>query len=182
MHACGLALWGLLICCQSASTETLHGALARAYMASPTLNAQRAQVRAVDETVPEAQAGLRPKVRLDADAGVEHTRDRITKRDKETSTEIEFDNSGDNQSGTPMARSKKDSASKGENGPKKDSTRKGKNGKNACRESRGKQKKAFPRKQGEEKGAKPGGREKTPPALFSPFDLVQIPAYVSGAE
>ena len=64
-HARGLALFALLFCHQSASAETLHEVLARAYIASPTLNVQRAQVRAVDETVPQAQAGYRLRVQLE---------------------------------------------------------------------------------------------------------------------
>src|SRR5687768_11847155 len=46
----------------SAVSETLDGALARAYVNNPTLNAQRASVRATDETVPQALSGYRPRV------------------------------------------------------------------------------------------------------------------------
>ncbi|MET0314471.1 MAG: channel protein TolC, partial [Hansschlegelia sp.] len=38
----------------AANAQSLEDALARAYMANPTLNAQRAQVRATDEQVPQA--------------------------------------------------------------------------------------------------------------------------------
>jgi outer membrane protein len=44
-------------------------ALRRAYLANPTLNAQRAQVRATDENVPIAKSGQRPKVTGTADIG-----------------------------------------------------------------------------------------------------------------
>ena len=47
---------------QGARAETLESALARAYGNNPTLNAQRANVRAVDETVPQQKAGFRPRV------------------------------------------------------------------------------------------------------------------------
>lgn len=42
--------------------ETLDSALARAYAGNPTLDAQRASVRAIDENVPRAIAGYRPSV------------------------------------------------------------------------------------------------------------------------
>ena len=52
-----------------ASTETMDGALRRAYVANPTLNAQRAQVRITDETVPIAKSGQRPRITGTADIG-----------------------------------------------------------------------------------------------------------------
>lgn len=42
--------------------ETLESALSRAYGGNPTLDAQRASVRATDENVPRALAGYRPSV------------------------------------------------------------------------------------------------------------------------
>lgn len=45
-----------------AHADSLDGALARAYSAHPSLNAMRANVRAVDETVPQALSGYRPRV------------------------------------------------------------------------------------------------------------------------
>src|SRR5215213_11753903 len=45
-----------------ARAETLESALARAYGNSPTLDAQRANVRSIDETVPQQKAGFRPRV------------------------------------------------------------------------------------------------------------------------
>nr|WP_245411032.1 TolC family outer membrane protein [Microvirga flavescens] len=53
----------------AASAETLESALARAYVNNPTLNAQRASVRATDENVGRAKAGYRPQVTATADAG-----------------------------------------------------------------------------------------------------------------
>ena len=48
--------------------ETLEEALATAYSNNPTLRAQRAAQRAVDETVSQARAGWRPTVTLSASA------------------------------------------------------------------------------------------------------------------
>jgi len=54
----------------SASAETLAEALASAYANNPTLNAQRASLRATDEGVPQALSGYRPIVSGAADAGI----------------------------------------------------------------------------------------------------------------
>src|SRR5581483_11877070 len=45
-----------------ACADTLEGALVKAYQNNPSLNAQRASVRATDEGVPQALAGYRPRV------------------------------------------------------------------------------------------------------------------------
>jgi outer membrane protein len=55
-----------------ASADTLKGALTQAYQNNPTLNAQRASVRATDETVPQALSGYRPRVSLTANAGEQY--------------------------------------------------------------------------------------------------------------
>ena len=52
------------------SAETLAQALASAYADNPTLNAQRASLRATDEGVPQALSGFRPSVSAGATAGV----------------------------------------------------------------------------------------------------------------
>ena len=54
-----------------ASAETLMGALARAYSGNPTINAQRAALRATNETVPQALSGYRPRVNASADIGAQ---------------------------------------------------------------------------------------------------------------
>jgi len=46
----------------SASAQTLEQAITAAYVNNPTLNAQRAAVRATDENVPRALSGYRPTV------------------------------------------------------------------------------------------------------------------------
>jgi outer membrane protein len=50
--------------------ETMESALLRAYRNNPQLNAQRASVRVIDENVPQALAGYRPKVSGTFSAGV----------------------------------------------------------------------------------------------------------------
>jgi outer membrane protein len=52
-----------------ARAQTLEAALVFAYQNNPTLNAQRALVRATDENVPQALAGYRPRASLTANAG-----------------------------------------------------------------------------------------------------------------
>jgi outer membrane protein len=53
------------------AAESLEAALARAYGSNPTLNAQRAALRATNENVPQALSGYRPRVNATADAGVQ---------------------------------------------------------------------------------------------------------------
>ncbi|OYW89547.1 MAG: type I secretion protein TolC, partial [Caulobacterales bacterium 32-67-6] len=52
--------------------ETLQEAISLAYQTNPSLLAQRANQRALDETVVQARSGLRPT--LSASAGVDYTR------------------------------------------------------------------------------------------------------------
>jgi outer membrane protein len=59
-----------------ARAQTLEQALAQAYVNNPTLNAQRAATRVVDERVPQALSGFRPQVSVGADAGVDWSRTR----------------------------------------------------------------------------------------------------------
>src|SRR5215211_6411980 len=56
-----------------ASAQTLPTALVQAYQNNPQLNAQRAQVRVTDETVPQALSGYRPKVAVTASAGYQYS-------------------------------------------------------------------------------------------------------------
>lgn len=64
----GLALAGACIC-SHADADTLEWALAQAYQNNPSLNAQRALVRATDEHVPQALSGYRPTLSATANAG-----------------------------------------------------------------------------------------------------------------
>ncbi|MBB3808542.1 outer membrane protein [Pseudochelatococcus contaminans] len=59
-----------------AHAETMNGALAKAYAGNPTLNVQRASLRATDENVPQALAGYRPTVNASASASVARTQTR----------------------------------------------------------------------------------------------------------
>jgi outer membrane protein len=64
----------LLACCSGAaiaSAETLESALVRAYKANPSLNAQRASVRATDENLPRALSAYRPRVNASMDIGAQ---------------------------------------------------------------------------------------------------------------
>jgi outer membrane protein len=53
----------------SAGAETIESALMQAYQNNPTLNSQRASVRATDEGVPQALSGYRPKITVTASGG-----------------------------------------------------------------------------------------------------------------
>ena len=55
---------GVISFSSPALADTLDGALVQAYQNNPTLNSQRASVRATDEGVPQALSGYRPRVTL----------------------------------------------------------------------------------------------------------------------
>ena len=61
-----------------AAADTLPWALVQAYQNNPQLNAQRAAVRATDESVPQALSGYRPRISLSATAGQQYL-DQLTK-------------------------------------------------------------------------------------------------------
>ena len=52
-----------------AFADTLEWALVQAYQNNPSLNAQRASLRATDENVPQALSGYRPKISVTANGG-----------------------------------------------------------------------------------------------------------------
>ena len=56
-----------------AYADTLDGALILAYQNNPTLNAQRASVRATDESVPQALSGYRPRVTFNGTVGSQYS-------------------------------------------------------------------------------------------------------------
>ena len=56
---------------QPVVAETLHGALRSAYKNNPQLDAERANLRATDESVPQALSNYRPSVALSADSSVQ---------------------------------------------------------------------------------------------------------------
>jgi outer membrane protein len=55
-----------------AAAETMSSALAHAYFSSPDINAQRANVRGVDENIPKARAGWLPKVNATGQVGASY--------------------------------------------------------------------------------------------------------------
>ena len=57
-----------------ALAETINSALAAAYNNNPTLNAQRAATRAVDENIPIAKSGYRPTITANANIGLSRTK------------------------------------------------------------------------------------------------------------
>ena len=65
MAAAAVLLWPL----SQATAQSLETALVQAYQNNPSLNSQRAAVRATDEGVPQALSGYRPKVAITASGG-----------------------------------------------------------------------------------------------------------------
>jgi outer membrane protein len=57
------------VTCTVATADTLEWALVQAYQNNPSLNAQRAALRAADENVPQALSGYRPKLSVTASGG-----------------------------------------------------------------------------------------------------------------
>ncbi|MFC7538198.1 TolC family protein [Siccirubricoccus deserti] len=73
LHRSALALAALLAPAAlgaAAQAQTLTEALAQAYANNPALLAARANLRAVDENVPQALAGWRPTVSIASSIGV----------------------------------------------------------------------------------------------------------------
>lgn len=60
---------GTLGAASGAAADTMQWALVQAYQNNPSLNAQRAALRATDETVPQALSGYRPKISITANGG-----------------------------------------------------------------------------------------------------------------
>jgi len=67
----GLGLGGIALvgACTAAAADTLEWALVQAYQNNPSLNAQRAALRATDENVPQALSGYRPKLSVTSSDG-----------------------------------------------------------------------------------------------------------------
>ena len=59
----------LILAAGAAKAETLADAVALAYDSNPTLQQQRAQVRALDETYVQALTGYRPSLSISATGG-----------------------------------------------------------------------------------------------------------------
>jgi outer membrane protein len=59
--------------CGGAAADTLEWALVQAYQNNPSLNAQRASLRSIDENVPQALSGYRPKLSVTGNGGYDYT-------------------------------------------------------------------------------------------------------------
>ena len=57
---------------RQAAADTLEWALVQAYQNNPSLNAQRAALRATDENVPQALSGYRPRLAITASQGAQY--------------------------------------------------------------------------------------------------------------
>jgi outer membrane protein len=68
-----LTVAAVAIPCSEAAADTLEWALVQAYQNNPSLNAQRAALRATDENVPQALSGYRPKISITANGGENFT-------------------------------------------------------------------------------------------------------------
>lgn len=62
----------LMTAAPGAFADTIETALVQAYQNNPQINAQRAQVRATDENVPQALSGYRPRVSATASYGAQY--------------------------------------------------------------------------------------------------------------
>jgi outer membrane protein len=65
--ASAVCLWAAV-----ASAETMRSALVKAYQNNPQLNAQRANARSIDENVPQALSGYRPKLSITSSIGEQY--------------------------------------------------------------------------------------------------------------
>ncbi len=74
-HSVASGIWLLAVALVApASAETLVDSLVAAYLNNPTLDAGRAQLRALDEKVPQALSGWRPTVEIDSSVGVNRSK------------------------------------------------------------------------------------------------------------
>ncbi len=83
-----VGLWA--ICAQPAGAQTLAEALAGAYATNPTLSAARAELRAVNEGVPQALSNWRPNLTVTGSAGKQRIDSKASfSSTKETTTPFE---------------------------------------------------------------------------------------------
>jgi TolC family type I secretion outer membrane protein len=82
-----VGLWA--ICAQPAGAQSLSEALAQAYATNPTLRAARAELRAVNEGVPQALSNWRPNLTVTGSAGKQHIDSQASfSSTKETTTPV----------------------------------------------------------------------------------------------
>jgi outer membrane protein len=80
----------------AAHADTLEWALVQAYQNNPSLNAQRASLRATDENVPQALSGYRPKLSLTANGGANYNSQiQHAPRPGNPSSQIDAENAAD---------------------------------------------------------------------------------------
>jgi outer membrane protein len=72
-RAASLGFFTLLGTSLSSPAETMNSALVQAYQNNPQLNAQRANARVIDENVPQALSGYRPRLSLTGTLGEQYT-------------------------------------------------------------------------------------------------------------
>src|SRR3954451_22029976 len=77
----------LAVSSHPAGAQSLEDALARAYVSNPTIESQRAQLRATDELVPQALSGYRPTVEASANAVNNNVIARLTPAAREAARE-----------------------------------------------------------------------------------------------
>lgn len=68
-----VSLFALMAASVQAEADDLNAALSQTYIANPTLDSARAQLRSTDEGVPQALSGWRPTVTAQANAGAAWT-------------------------------------------------------------------------------------------------------------
>src|SRR5690349_20153237 len=70
-----VSLFAMLVAGAAAKADDLNTALGQTYLANPTLDAARAQLRSTDEGVPQALSGWRPTVTGQVTGGAEWSHD-----------------------------------------------------------------------------------------------------------
>ena len=73
IQAIGMSLAAILVVADTVSAQSLRDGLAKAYNTNPSLAAERAQLHAQDEKVPQALSGWRPTVNLTGRFNREYT-------------------------------------------------------------------------------------------------------------
>ena len=68
-----LAFCALLAMAKFVSAESLYDAMAKAYATNPDLREARADLRAVDERMPQALSGWRPTLSITGSVGAQHS-------------------------------------------------------------------------------------------------------------
>ena len=76
-----LCLGLVALSASEAYAETLNNALASAYRYNPRIDAERARLRATDESVPEARSGYLPRINGSADVNIRDDRTRLRDED-----------------------------------------------------------------------------------------------------